>query len=129
MISGVTPSLRDCCQAEKLKHNLLHKLQDVIDEVKAKIVVCYGSSITGKKRGILKKHDIDLIIVSDFFRSMSKAKREEVVRRRLSNRYDLILLTCEEYTTLEKEKESIVNVALSEGKVLFDDRKKRCKRN
>jgi predicted nucleotidyltransferase len=92
----------------------------VATELEIALVVGFGSSFTGRKRGISTRRDIDLVIVSDFFESMSISKRKEIVIGRLGNRIDPILLTTLEYRNLKRNRDSIVNVALKEGTILYD---------
>jgi len=98
---------------------MLHDLRNLIDEMNIKLIIGYGSKITGEKRGLSKTHDIDLIIVSDNFKSMSRSTRKRLIEKKLEKNYDLILLTVGEFASLRKEKESVVNIALKEGKMLY----------
>lgn len=110
--------------AVKMSHALngvLCDLQNMIDELSIKLIIGFGSKITGKKKGLSKKRDVDLIIVSDYFKWVSKFKMKKSIERELRKNSDLILLTSEEYARLKQEKASIVNVALKEGKILYYD--------
>lgn len=95
-------------------------LFDLIDELEISLIIGFGSEITGKKRGISKLHDMDLILVSNYFKGISTAKRSQLTKKRLMHNYDLIILTIDEYELFKKEKNSIVNVALGEGEILYD---------
>jgi len=98
---------------------MLVDLPSVVDELNIELVIAYGSTFTGKKRGLFGRKDLDLIIVTDFFRSMSIYKRQQIVNERLGKRIDLVPLTTQEYKNLRKKKQSIVNIALKEGKILY----------
>lgn len=99
---------------------MLGSLVSMIDELRIELVIGYGSAFTGEKRDLFGKKDLDLIIVTDFFNFMSGFKRRQIIRKRLGRRIDLIPLTIQEYKNLIRKKQSIVNVALREGKVLYD---------
>ena len=101
----------------------MHHLLSFVDQFKINLVIGFGSSFTGKKKGLTKAKDIDLIIVSDNFRSMSLQKRKELIVENLGKKTDLILLTTQEYTHLLEHPYSIVNVALKEGRILFDSKR------
>jgi hypothetical protein len=96
---------------------------NLIDIFRIKVVIGFGSSFTGTKRGLNPRKDIDLIIVSDFFNTMSLEKRKKIIQWHLGKRTDPIILTTDEYNRLLKRKSSIVNVALKEGLVLFDSKR------
>jgi stress-induced morphogen len=100
--------------------NSLHK---VTAELRIELVIGYGSSFTGKKRGMSERRDTDLVIVSDFFRSMSMSKRKEIVIEKLGKKIDPVPLTTQEYKKLRKNKDSLVNTALKEGRILYDAEK------
>jgi len=95
-----------------------HDLSNLIGEFDIKIIIGYGSAITGIKKGIFQKHDIDIILVSDVFCSMSNSRRREIIREKLGEEFDVIPLTNKEYENLRKKKESVVNIALNKGRVL-----------
>jgi hypothetical protein len=95
-------------------------LVSIIDELKIELVIGYGSAFTGEKRGLFGKNDLDLIIVTNFFNFMSGFKRRQIIRKRLGRRIDSIPLTIQEYKNLIGKKQSIVNIALKEGKILYD---------
>lgn len=92
----------------------------VTAELRIRLVIGYGSSFTGKKRGMSKGRDIDLVIVSDFFKSLSISKRKEIVIEKLGKRIDPVPLTTQEYRNLRRNRDSVVNIALKEGRILYD---------
>jgi len=94
-----------------------------LDQFKINLVIGFGSSFTGQKKGLTAAKDIDLIIVSNFFQSMSLQKRKEMIVEDLGKKIDPILLTTQEYTQLLEHPQSIVNVALKEGRILFDSKR------
>lgn len=102
---------------------MLNSLSSVTAELRIELVIGYGSSFTGKKRGMSERKDIDLVIVSDFFKSVSMSKRKEIVIEKLGKKIDLIPLTTQEYKKLRKNKDSLVNMALKEGRILYDAEK------
>jgi len=89
-------------------------------QLEVRLVIGYGSSFTGRKRGISTSGDIDLVIVSDLFESMSISKRKEIVTRELGTKIDAIPITTLEYRNLKENEDSIVNIALKEGTILYD---------
>ena len=99
--------------------DMLHDLSSLISEFDIRIIIGYGSAITGIKKGIFQKHDIDIILVSDVFCSMSNYRRLEMIQEKLGEEFDVIPLTNKEHENLRKKRESVVNIALNEGKVLY----------
>jgi hypothetical protein len=102
---------------------MLDELPSLVDELDIEIVIGYGSTFTGIKRGLIGRRDIDLIIVTDFFGLMSMYKRKQLVGERLGKRVDLILLTTQEYKNLRKRRQSVVNIARKEGRILYAAKK------
>ena len=98
-------------------------LAKIVDKFDIELIISYGSTITGLKKGVSNKTDTDLIIVSDFFMSMSRAKRVDLVLKEISGNFDPIIITKKEYLGLKGREESIVNVALSEGLILYAKRR------
>ncbi len=96
---------------------------NLVDALKIKLVIGFGSSFTGVRRGLTTRKDIDLIFVSDFFKSMSFDKRKKLITKYLGNRIDPIVLTIDEYNRLLKNENSIVNMALKEGRLIFDSKR------
>jgi predicted nucleotidyltransferase len=90
-----------------------------VNELGVRLAIGYGSSFTGKKRGLSREKDFDIVIVSDFFVSMSISKRQEIVIEKLGKKTDPVPLTTQEYIRLKKKKGSIVNIALMEGRILY----------
>jgi len=85
-----------------------------------KLIILFGSKQTKLKKGIHKKSDIDLIIVSDFFINISYFYRKQILKYYFEKFYDITPLTEKEYILMRKEKSSIVNLALKEGVILND---------
>lgn len=108
--------------------SLLDNLRGIIEELEIKIIIFFGSATTGKKRGISTTKDIDLIIVSDFFRSMSKSKRQRIIKERLGKSLDPIPLTTQEYGSLRRRKKSVVNIALEEERHCANAKRKSIER-
>lgn len=102
---------------------IVNKLYSVTAGLRIELVIGYGSSFTGKKRGMSERRDIDLVIVSDFFKSMSMSKRKEIVVEKFGKKTDSVPLTTQEYKKLRKNKDSLVNRALKEGRILYDAEK------
>lgn len=98
---------------------MFNDLFNLIDELNISLIIGFGSKITGKKKGISKSHDIDLILVSDYFENKSDIKRKKSVEWKLKKKYDIIFLTNKEYISLKENKNSIVNIAIEEGEILY----------
>lgn len=86
-----------------------------------KLIIGFGSKYTKIKKGINKNTDIDLIIVSEYFKDVSNLHRKSIIKNVLGNKYDILPLTVTEFKRIKRNKLSIVNLALNEGEVLFKD--------
>ena len=89
--------------------------------LRPKIVIGFGSKYTFVKTGINKHRDTDLIIVSDYFKKMSYGYRKKTIQKILGDNFDIVPLDNMEFNRIKKNKSSIVNIALNNGRVLYQD--------
>ncbi len=99
-----------------LKEFLKISLPLLQTEFTPEAIIVFGSRISGTQRA---ESDIDLIIISDYFRNISFVNRMGIVLKKLrpDRHVDAICYTPEEFTQV-REYSSVVNSALREGIVI-----------
>ena len=86
----------------------------LVSEFKPESVIIFGSRITGKA---FEGSDIDVLIISDFFKDIPFIKRMPMVLRtaRFEKHVDYICYTPTEFENI-KDKSSIITDALENGR-------------
>ncbi len=99
-----------------LKKFLEKALPQLRMEFKPETVIVFGSRVTGQQR---ESSDIDMIIVSDYFRQVSFVNRMGLVLKKLrpKRHLDAICYTPQEFQQV-KQHSSVINNALKEGLVI-----------
>jgi len=100
----------------------MQKLVIKLKELRPKLIMGFGSTFTGKKKGINKLSDVDILIVSDLFKNISQFHRKTMINNILGTLYDTVNLTVEEYRYMLKNRNERF-CPLSKGAILYQNGK------